>query len=392
MTIILFLNIYILFLLNIFFNHADAHQTQDWKRSEKKYNYEIQYGNKAIIAKQPIAIAIIAFNRPEYLAKVITSLENNLESQSLPFFFFLDGGPEAKQTENIALINASTIKHKIIITRKHNYGCPKNHIDSKRFMFDWCGFEKIVVIEEDLVVSPSFIHLTLELHKWAKEHFSNVGVVQCWSYCYLNQQSKLEKLNMVEASERHWCSFVGYCLDKEVWNNMKPFLYQYELFLDQIPQNDKFNKARSKPGFSSIAPSIRNWIKAILPTRPPFRKKPGKKLFPSNSDHLINKYFSSDIFEPNQDAMTAFALWMAGYIKIRTVVNRAQHIGQEGITCNKAKYQKKFQPINLDYFTNQDLQLHQFVINRDKPTWQPLDKRENMEKLIKSRANIMQAK
>ena len=37
---------------------------------------------------QPVGVAIVAFNRPDYLKQLLQSIETNSESQQLPFFFF----------------------------------------------------------------------------------------------------------------------------------------------------------------------------------------------------------------------------------------------------------------------------------------------------------------
>lgn len=330
--------------------------------SLESYNYDPFFQNIAIRENQPHAILIVAFNRPDYLGQVIKSLEQNPESQSLPFYFFLDGGTRSRQQENIVLIDASTIKNKTIITRTCNYGCPKNHIDAKRFMFDWCGFDKVIVIEEDLVVSPSFIHMNLELHRWAKENFSNVGVVQCWSYCYLNRRKKLKNLNKVEDSGRHWWSFVGYCLDNEVWTNIRSILYRYESFVDQIPQSEEFDKQRSKPSLSFVAPDIRSWIRTLIPQQIPRIQMPGKKIFPSTSNFYLKKRYALEDFSVSQDTTTGFALWATGYLKIKTVVNRARHIGEEGITVNKEVFDKMFHAIILDTFPHRDRIIQDFAL------------------------------
>ena len=53
-------------------------------------------------------------------------------------------------------------------------GCPKNHIDSKRFMFDWCKFSQVIVMEEDLLVSRHYFKTLLNLYHWAKKSYSNI--------------------------------------------------------------------------------------------------------------------------------------------------------------------------------------------------------------------------
>ena len=57
------------------------------------FDYSTQRG-------EPTAVAIIAYNRPEYFKQLLESLAKNPESQELPFFFFLDGGDRTAQEEN----------------------------------------------------------------------------------------------------------------------------------------------------------------------------------------------------------------------------------------------------------------------------------------------------
>lgn len=325
-------------------------------------NYPNDHHNIGVSKTNNIAVAVIAFNRPDCLAQVIDSLEKNPESAILPFYFFLDGGPKAKQSENIALINASKIKYKTIVSRSRNYGCAKNHVDAKRFMFDWCCFDTVIFLEDDLVVSPSFIHINLALHRWARNNYSNVGVSQCWSYCYLSKDNKLQKLTHVKESKKNWWSFVGYCMDKKVWDDIKIIMYEYESFVDQIPLTEEFSRQRSKPGDSFIGPEIRRWVDLISKNRKQPIVLPGLKLLNSMADVCIKRRIHSGKFKANQDITTGFALWMAGYVKLHTVVNRAIHIGEEGITTDKLIFERKYKPMSLDDFSNEDRMFTDFVV------------------------------
>ena len=290
------------------------------------YDYDAKYHNIAHHTNQSTGIMIVAYNRPHYFKQTIKSLEKNPESQTLPFYFFLEGGPRATQQENLEIINSSKIKYKKVVLRNRNFGCPKNFIDARRFMFDWCNYEKVIVIEGDVIVSPHYINLTLNLHKWAKEKYANVGIVHCWSYCFLNKKEKRKQLYVVQESQPWW-SFVTYCLDKKVWNEMKSILYEYERFIDAIPDGEKFDTARSKPCFWKGFPEMKQWLRKVMTTRNP-KEKHGDKFPKSVPSSYFKKIFSHP--QMRHDSMNAFALWMAGYIKIQTVVNRTLHIGAMG--------------------------------------------------------------
>lgn len=330
--------------------------------SLESYKYPQKYHNIALSNNQSTAIVIIAYNRPYYLKKLIESLEENPESQTLPFYFILDGGSRATQSENCAVINTSKIKHKEIILRERNYGYAKTIIDTNRFIFDWCKFDKMIFMEEDLIVSPYYIRLLLALHKWAKENYSNVGVVQTYSFCFLSKEEKRQKLNLVQPSGFYWWSFVSYCIDKEVWDDIKAVLYEYESrFVDAIPQTDEFFKERSRPSLWTGANDIRKWLRTLLKTRLPL-KISDKKLFVDNKVDIRPKLDANN-FEPNGDLMFGFALWMKHYVKIKTTVNRAKHIGEVGITFDHHFYQEmKHNKINLDNF-EEDAILSNFEVN-----------------------------
>ena len=319
-------------------------EVKEVSSSLEAYGYDKVHKDISSRTNQPVGIVIIAFNRPHYFKRLIESLEKNAESQTLPFYFILDGGPRAKQKENVDIINQSSIKHKEIILRGRNYGYAKTVIDTYRFMFDWCGFKKIIFFEEDLTVSPYYISLTLNLHEWATSNYSNVGIVSCWSYCFLSKEEKKTKLALVQSPpKQYWWSFVTYCLASNVWNDTKPLLYGYEKFIDKVPHTEKYAKARSVTDVWEGAPKIRAWVRNLCLKKVQinkkfpmlqFRTQQGKAIFPClNIYKDISAYFcSAGSFGVNEDRIMAFSLWMKGYIKIETVVNRARHIGEVGVT------------------------------------------------------------
>ena len=285
------------------------------------------YSNKSC---SPVAVLVVAFNRPRYLKETIASIEKNKESKDLPFFFFLDGGPKAKQEELIRVINDSSIDKKHIILREKNYGIPKNHIDAKRFMFDFCGFEKVVIFEEDIVVSSNYFETLFKLDDWAEKNYKNIGTVQIWADgCLLSFEEKKKNLKKIRETSPSW-SFVTYLMHQKVWKNIASILYEYEReFIDPFLQNPSEDMARSKPTLGPLAKEITHWAALKL-----IEYKRRKNFLRPRSDKKILQtkisYFEEISSIGNQDTTTAFALWLKGYTRLQTVVNRAIHIGQDG--------------------------------------------------------------
>ncbi len=295
------------------------------------FGYDSAYFDYAKKTGHGTAVAVVAYNRPHYFKQLLDSIAQNPESQTLPFFFFLDGGAPQEQAENWALINASPIQNKHVIAREINYGCPKNHIDSKRFLFDWCHFDRIVVLEEDLLLSNRYFETLLSLDDWAHERYTNIGTVQLWSNCRLSRKEKQAILSQVREVTPHW-TMVTYALRRHVWEDIRPLLSTYETFIDPLLGREEYQRARSKP---KNGPTFLDYQKWIQKTAKSHDRKAILSQFDSpqwNSIYWVKSWSPNGEIPMNQDQITSFSIWLAGYTRLQTTVNRVAHIGEKGIS------------------------------------------------------------
>jgi len=321
--------------------------------------YDSKHHNIAHSLLGEVGVLVVAYNRPHYFKEVLDSIAQNPESQTLPFFFVLDGGSDATQKENIELIEKSKIKYKEIIARPHNYDCGRNIIDARRFMFDWCGFEKVIVFEDDMVISPQYISLLLNVHAWAKKEYDNVGAVQCINRCYMDRETKKAYLDLVE--EGSYDQWWAYCMDKDAHEATKDLLYEYEeKFLINWPQ-DILN-----------GPALSEWIKYHLYSYP---SKHHERMYPAVKDYVA--FFEKRIeslkarltMRRGQDIETQFAFFKAGYVKITTVVNRSRYIGKSGFWFTPEWWnQNNYDDIVLDCFED-DVHRTEFTPCMVKPKY-----------------------
>ena len=325
--------------------------TGTFSKSDNKWGYDYRYHNISKKIKSNTGILVIGYNRPDYFQSAVNALEKTPESQTLPFFFILDGGPNARQPKHCAIIRKSKIENKNIILRKTQYGCGRNMIDARRFMFEWCGFERIVLVEDDIVISPEYLTLVLNLHDWAKKYYDNVGLVNCMNRCLLSRKKKMRLLDVVEET---YDNFWAYCIDRQCYNDIKDLLDEYEekclLLLSPKQLNSRV---------------IAQWMKYHLYAKPEivreriFSSTIGYKTIFQKRIRKLKKEKKKKRDE--QSVPMRFALFKAGYIKLSTHVNRGLYIGKEGVHYDEQRWCKNgYDKMVLDVFLD-DIRRKHFV-------------------------------
>jgi len=249
-------------------------------------------------------VVVIGYNRPKYFEKVVKSLESNPESQTLPFFFFLDGGPKSQQAKYNEIIEKHKFPLRTIINRDRNLGCGLNIIDAREHVFDHLGFDAAMIFEDDMIVSPHYIHLGFRLLRQFPD-----ACIQGWNKCIQSREWKIKRLNLVITEKAH---FWGYGMRKQTWDRISPFLKEYrERFLKGIYKDRPHGE-------------IRKWFSSLV----------------ENPPHATG-----------QDAATETALQATKTRRIITMVNRGKYIGKEGIHLTSIRYEKaRFGQVNLDIF------------------------------------------
>jgi hypothetical protein len=105
-------------------------------------------------------IALFVYNRPEHLKKTITALKLNRLSNDSELFVFSDGYKNDKdklevEAVRILLNKADGFKKITVIKRQSNFGLAKSIIRGVTETVN--KFGKIIVIEDDLIVSSNFL-------------------------------------------------------------------------------------------------------------------------------------------------------------------------------------------------------------------------------------------
>jgi hypothetical protein len=294
------------------------------------------------------AVMVVAFNRPEYFRQVIGSLEKNPEAEQLPFWLFLDHSPSEEGQHVLEIADTSKIRDKTVVRRAENLGLGRNIIDGLRRLFEREGYDRILVFEDDMLVNPQYIRLTLWLSD-RYHRFANVATVQAHSKNPGDRDAQRRDLRRLGLTLQN---FWGYCLTRPVWDTVSPYMCDYErLFLDAVPSYAE----RDHQG-------IRKWMRSLLSSEPRGSKGPQHLNVPERFVQTYKKRISLgrrqrllDMLTPDtewarrwawtlrptptgQDAVMNLALQVEGLHRVTTRVPRTRYIGEHGEHANTTSY------------------------------------------------------
>lgn len=163
-------------------------------------------------------IILFAYNRPSHTLQTLEALALNELAKESVLYIFSDGIKENADSNSIQKINETReiIKSKqwckevIIIERQQNFGLAKSVIEGVTEIIN--KFQKVIVLEDDLVTSPYFLKFMNEtLHKYEKEES-----VACIS-AYIYPIDNLPELFFIKGADC-W----GWATWKRAWDLFEP--------------------------------------------------------------------------------------------------------------------------------------------------------------------------
>ena len=272
------------------------------------------------------ALACFGFGRPEFYQRMLKSVGDCSEiiNQEIDVFHFLDGGHRSMQQELKSVIEESGTPYKEIIARENNYGVGRQLISARRELLDERGYDRMIMMEDDIEVGKTYFSAILSLSDWAQD-YEDVGTVQVWNVQSGEKEDLSNRMGELVLTNRH---FVTYCLSKKVWDKIKPVIYEYEQ--KYLLKKDYLKRPHYR---------IRYFMSRQI-------KKGEKKQF----GNLLNppKQAISHPFPKidwrrsptSQDAITSLALHNAGLVRITTLVPRAFYFGDTGVHCTPEVYRE----------------------------------------------------
>lgn len=107
-----------------------------------------------------VPLLIFAFNRPMHLRRALESLERNIGADRRRLFIFLDGPRNEQDVTALKAVRKVAEERRWcgsceILVRQNNLGCARSIIDGVTTLCRESG--KVIVLEDDLVLSPWFL-------------------------------------------------------------------------------------------------------------------------------------------------------------------------------------------------------------------------------------------
>ena len=294
------------------------------------------------------AILLLGFNRTDYFQQVLSSLENNADAFNHDLHVYLDGGPKSRQDEIVNLVKASKFQNVTYVLREENWGIGRHLIDARRTLFDQLGYDRILLLEDDMVLAPNYVKTVFDISDWAST-YGDIGTVMAYNINHDEPEIQATQTNHVISTNRH---FWGYVITKKVWDDIKHIIYEFEskYLLKYTYTNRPHRRIRWL--------FMRKWIS----------RKRHQKSNPMIPTECMTPPFSKFPFRvaTSQDAITALALWHHGYSRITTRVSRAEYVGVEGYSFSKEVFENQgFDKQNLIDFDslNQEIDNYEFIMS-----------------------------
>lgn len=163
-------------------------------------------------------VALIAYNRSKTLLKTIESLKKNKLIKNTDIYIFCDGPRQNKEdrkkvlnVKNI-LSNLKGLKVKKKIFHQKNIGVKKNIIGAVNYVLK--NNSKIIVVEDDLILSKSFLVYMNHALEFTKNK-KNIWHVSGWNYP-ITKNLKYKNKVFIWNNMNCW----GWGTHKKYWNRL----------------------------------------------------------------------------------------------------------------------------------------------------------------------------
>jgi len=257
--------------------------------------------DKGGVQVKKTAIAIMSFNRPEYLEQVLDSIAKQKDGDKYDYYAFQDGAinkfsgeryADDDQIEQCKKAISGIMPEGIIFSWVNNLSVYLNFRVAEKMLFERLGYERIIFCEDDLVLQPYYFCMLSKLMD-KLERYPVAEVCLCGDITKtVKEQAELE--NVLMPAGHHW----GYGLYRDKWIERQKYMDEYDVLVGGID----------------------------------YRKRPTKEI-----QEMYRKY-GATINASSQDGAKDVAYMRAGLGRLTTTTVHAKYIGANGLHMKSSLY------------------------------------------------------
>jgi hypothetical protein len=293
------------------------------------------------------AVVLFAYKRPHYFRQCVESVRANWGIEDATVIAVLDGGRGSTQTRNTNILKAANFPRLQIVARRRHRGIFYNKVSGLMRVFRE-GYDRVMVVEDDVLVSPSYLQLTGRILDWAaREGYDDVGMASGNNRFIASRGEKAAYLNQVVAGNTGLWS---YMMLASTWERIRPNMGRFIAMWDAGDSPQKRGK----------------WLVGLLKSE---KFRPGDRVYPSSQwdDRYAGMRDGKGLPAAGYDGGICCTMAAEGLCSLHTVVNRAVHIGEHGTHSWADRWDRVFGQVRLDVF-EEDADLLEFqIVEGQKP-------------------------
>lgn len=182
-------------------------------------------------------VCVVGFNRPHCIVRIINQLDRiDLDALGLDLIVSLDYSD--KQNDISAVIERAELNNRVtIVRRKSRLGLKQHILTCGDYALD-PNYDFVVVLEDDLLVSPTFTSFLFSALALAKEQYTGVAGISLYSYLY-SEETLLPFLRQPDQFDAYYMQFPsswGQVWTKEMWGSFREWFAENdcEMFDDPL--------------------------------------------------------------------------------------------------------------------------------------------------------------
>lgn len=180
--------------------------------------------------RRGLPIAILSFNRPDYLGEVLASLAQQLGPQD-QCYLFQDGGwnPHSRiqKTPETTIAECAAIFQRMIPSGRAfvasvNLGIAGNYRRAEEYLFSALQVPEALFLEDDLVLSPHYLGVTTDLLDLAGK-IPELGYVSAYGDFWADLATQQAHEGELQPMHENW----GSAMTRQSWLKQRPIREMY---------------------------------------------------------------------------------------------------------------------------------------------------------------------